>query len=162
MKRSTSTQFSNRKILFLVVSALLTLFTNAQNVLVGLTSNGGPEGKGTAFSIKTNGTNFSVINGFVDWGKSPNGDLLLGNDGNFYGMTYTGGTYIYPGTIFKMTPAGAVTILRQLNSNPDGQYPYGELIKGADGNFYGMTSSGGTNTYGTIFKITPAGDYTVL
>lgn len=154
------------KILFSLVLLLFALATsivsNAQDVLVGLTSNGGPEGKGTAFSLSTTSANFSVIKGFADWGKSPNGDLLLGNDGNYYGLTYTGGTYTYPGTIFKMSPAGAITVLRQLNGSTDGQYPYGELIKGADGNFYGMNSSGGANTYGTIFKISPSGTYTVL
>jgi len=135
---------------------------HAQDVLVGLTSNGGPEGKGTLFSMKTSGANFSILKGFADWGQAPTGDLLLGDDGNFYGMTYTGGTYIYPGAIFKMTPAGAVTILRELNGTTDGQYPYGELIKGADGNFYGLTSSGGANSYGTIFKISSDGVFTVL
>jgi uncharacterized repeat protein (TIGR03803 family) len=149
-------------LIFLLCASLISYLSIAQNVLVGLTSNGGPQGRGTAFSMNTSGANFSVIKGFEDWGKAPNGDLLLGDDGNFYGMTYTGGTYTYPGTIFMMTPTGAITILRQLNGSVDGQYPYGELTKGADGNFYGVTSSGGTNTYGTIFKITPTGAYTVL
>src|SRR5690349_4009784 len=41
--------------------------SSAQNVLMGLTSNGSVDGKGTAFSINTNGSNFSVIEGFQDW-----------------------------------------------------------------------------------------------
>jgi uncharacterized repeat protein (TIGR03803 family) len=136
--------------------------SQAQEVLAGLTSNGGLQGRGTAFSIKTNGTGFSVINGFADWGKTPNGDLYKNSDGNFYGMTNLGGTYTQ-GTIFMMTPAGAVTILKNFNSAVDGGNPNGELIKGTDGNFYGMTTAGGTNTYGTIFKMTPDGSsYTVL
>ena len=136
-------------------------FTNAQDVLLGLTSNGGPEGRGTAFSIKSNGTNFSITKAFADWGKNPNGDLIQGSDGDFYGMTFTGGTYTY-GSIFKITSAGVVTILHQLNYATDGANPYGELTAGNDGNFYGMTSSGGTNGYGTIFKITPSGTFTVI
>src|SRR3954451_23940689 len=81
--------------LLLTAFFLLTLpfFGNAQEVLVGLTSNGGSAGKGTAFSIKTNGAGFSVIKGFADWGNSPNGDLLKYDNGNFYGMTSLGGTY---------------------------------------------------------------------
>lgn len=134
---------------------------NTQNVLVGLTSNGGPEGKGTAFSITTAGANYSVIQPFADWGKTPTADLVLGSDGSFYGTTSAGGTYGY-GSIYKMTPAGAITILKQFDYNNDGAYPFGELIKATDGNFYGMTSGGGTNTYGTIFKITPDGVFTVL
>jgi uncharacterized repeat protein (TIGR03803 family) len=125
-------------------------FIKAQDVFMGLTSNGGTEGRGTAFSIKSNGTNFSITKAFADWGKNPNGDLVQGTDGDFYGMTLTGGTYTY-GTIFKVTSAGAITILHQLNSFTDGANPYGELTKGSDGNFFGMTSTGGTNSYGTIF-----------
>jgi uncharacterized repeat protein (TIGR03803 family) len=82
----------------------------AQDILAGLTSNGGTEGRGTAFSIKTNGTNFSVIKAFADWGKNPFGDLLNGNDGFYYGTSTLGGTYNY-GTIFKVTAAGVVTVL---------------------------------------------------
>lgn len=148
--------------LFMIVFLfLLQAVGNAQDVLVGLTSNGGPEGRGTTFSVKANGADYSVIKGFADWGKAPTGDLLLGDDGNFYGMTSGGGTYNY-GTIFMMTPTGVITILHQFDYTPDGAYPGGELIKGADGNLYGVTSSGGTNTYGTIFKISTTGTFTVL
>ena len=94
------------------------------------------------------------------WGKNPNGDLLQNTDGNFYGMTFTGGTYTY-GCIFKVTPGGVIIVLHQLNFAADGANPYGELIKGSDGDFYGMTSSGGATGHGTIFKITPTGTFTV-
>lgn len=146
----------------LVLTALMITDIKAQDVLVGLTSNGGSAGKGTVFSIKATGTNFSVLKGFADWGQTPNGDLLFGSDGNFYGMTSTGGTYTSTGAIFKMSSTGTVTILKQFNNTSDGYYPNGELIKGSDGNFYGLTTSGGPNSYGTIFKLTPAGVYTVL
>lgn len=39
---------------------------------------------------------------------------------------------------------------------------YVSLVQGTDGNFYGTTSSGGSNTYGTVFKITPSGTLTTL
>lgn len=148
----------------ILLAAVLLAFSfnvKAQNVLVGLTSNGGINGKGTAFQINTNGNNFSIINGFTDWGNTPHGSLFKDTDGNFYGMTSSGGTNNY-GTIFKMTPAGEITILRQLVYATDGGYPYGELIKGADGYLYGLTAAGGTNTYGTIFKISTSGDFTVI
>jgi len=159
----TSPSINRKKcILLFIYLVFITTFINAQDVLVGLTSNGGPEGRGTVFSVKTAGTNFSILKGFADWGKAPNGSFLLGDDGNFYGMTSSGGTYNYGGSIFRMTASGAITVLKQFNGTTDGGSPYGELIKGPDGNFWGVTSAGGTNTYGTIFKITPAGTYTVL
>lgn len=157
------TQMNNIKTMLLLMAFILVFgaTSNAQDVFVGLTSNGGPEGRGTAFTIKSTGNDFTIIKGFAEWGITPNGDFYKNNDGNLYGMTSAGGTY-NSGTIFKMTPAGAITIIKQFNSAIDGASPHGELIKGTDGNFYGMTSAGGTNTYGTIFKLTPSGTYTVL
>ena len=98
---------------------------------MGLTSNGGPEGKGTAFTIKTNGTGFAIVKGFADWGKNPTGGLVQGADGSYYGMTNAGGSYNNYGTIFKITSAGELTVLRQLNYPIDGGYPYGDLTLGA-------------------------------
>ncbi len=139
----------------------ITTVVQAQDVLTGLTSNGGPEGKGTAFSITSTGTNFSIIKGFADWGNTQNGNLYRNSDKNFYGMSNRGGTY-GTGTIFKITPAGVLTLLRSFDYANDGAYPDGELIKGHDGNLWGMTSSGGVNTYGTIFKITTSGVFTIV
>lgn len=147
--------------IIMCVIAFTNLKLNAQNVLAGLTSNGGINGKGTAFSINTNGTGFSLITGFNEWGNLPNGNLFKNDDGNFYGMSSRGGTNNM-GTIFRMTPAGEVTVIKQLYYNQDGAYPDGELIKGPDGFLYGMTSAGGTNSYGTIFKISTSGDFTVI
>ena len=153
----------NKDFMFLNVLLFMMLATGlkGQETLIGLTSNGGTEGRGTVFNIKTNATAFAIVKAFPDWGKTPWGDLLKGDDGNFYGMTSSGGTFNY-GTIFKATPTGIVTVLRHLNYATDGANPYGELIKGADGNFYGLTNVGGTSGYGTIFKITPAGTFTVI
>jgi uncharacterized repeat protein (TIGR03803 family) len=145
----------------LMMAICLSVSSHAQNILAGLTSNGGVNGKGTVFTIKTDGTAFNVIKPFEDWGKALHGDLYKNSDGFFYGMASTGGTY-GSGTIFKMSSSGAVTIIRHLNSITDGSSPTGELIKGFDGNFYGVTSGGGTNTYGTIFKMSSTGTYTVL
>jgi len=135
---------------------------NAQDILTGFTSNGGPEGRGTVFSINTSTNSYNLIRSFADWGITPNGSLLQGDDGNFYGMTSDGGTYNHAGTIFMMTPAGSIKILKQFNSSTEGAYAYGELIKGTDGSFYGLCGSGGSTTYGTLFKITTAGVFTLL
>lgn len=146
----------------IIIAAIMSIHpATAQEVLTALTSTGGAEGRGTAFSIKTNGSGFAIINSFADWGKTPNGDLLANTDGLLYGMTSTGGTY-NSGTIFSITTTGAINIIRHLNSVTDGATPHGELIRATDGNFYGLTSGGGTNTYGTIFRLSPDGVYTVL
>jgi uncharacterized repeat protein (TIGR03803 family) len=63
--------------------------------------------------------------------------------------------------IFKMTPAGVLTVLHNFTGNPDGSQPYYGLVQATDGNFYGVAVGGGT-FYGTVFKMTPAGVFTVL
>ena len=76
-----------------------------------------------------------------------------------------GGTYGY-GTIFEVTPAGAVTILHSFGDGTDGLTPLGGLTLGSDGNFYGVTSgfdhlpAGPFD--GTIFRYTPGGVLTTL
>ncbi len=44
----------------------------------------------------------------------------------------------------------------------DGSQPSAGLARGSDGNFYGTSFFGGTNHYGSLFKITPAGALTPL
>ena len=47
-------------------------------------------------------------------------------------------------------------------TSTNGSYPYGGVIQGSDGNFYGTTYSGGSSGYGTVFKMTPGGSITTL
>jgi uncharacterized repeat protein (TIGR03803 family) len=138
----------------------------------GTTSAGGgagPKFAGTVFKITAAGveTVLYSFSGGAD-GAQPAG-LVEGADGNFYGATAFGGepgnvNSAFPGkgAIFKLTPSGVETVLYSFQGGADGGNPVGALIQGSDGNFYGMTSTGGTAGYGTVFKITPAGVETVL
>ena len=49
-----------------------------------------------------------------------------------------------------------------LTNCADGAYPTSGLTPAKDGNFYGVTNDGGTENYGTFFKITPEGKLTTL
>ena len=103
------------------------------------------------------------------------GELILGRDGNFYGVTMIGGTNSDPndcpvgcGTVFRSTPGGSVTTLYNFCAQKgcaDGFMPNG-LVQGADGNLYGTTdpvSQGFCPTcIGSIFKFTPQGVLTTL
>jgi uncharacterized repeat protein (TIGR03803 family) len=131
----------------------------------GTTGGGGALGNGAAYKITPSGT-FTLLHSFNgssgEW-YTPYAALVQATDGNFYGTTSFGNGTTSFGTVYKMTPAGTVTVLHVFaGGTADGAYPYAALIQATDGNFYGTTSQGGTSTYGTVFKITPAGTVTVL
>ena len=88
-------------------------------------------------------------------GASPQGLTLLA-DGNFYGTTTSGGANNL-GTVYELTPAGAQTVLYSFAAAPDGQTPVAGLSSDSDGNLYGVTYYGGTDNFGTIFRIAPDG-----
>jgi len=129
----------------------------------GTANNGGAEVYGTAFKITPGGT-FKLLHAFDNSNAYPNG-LVKGADGNFYGTTSEGGLAV--GTVFKMSPAGALTTLYKFCSKKDctdGSYPDAPLIQATDGNFYSTTEKGGTGSpsVGTVFKLTPEGTLTTL
>jgi len=95
-------------------------------------------------------------------GASPEGALVLGNDGNFYGTTAVGGTNGNNGTVFRINTNGEVTSLYSFSGGSDGWTPEAGLVQGADGYFYGTTVLGGTSNAGTVFKISTNGMLTSL
>jgi uncharacterized repeat protein (TIGR03803 family) len=133
------------------------LVLGVDGYLYGMTASGGSARNGTIFKISQNGAGFTELRTLTSAtdGANPRGDLIRGNDTNFYGMTSS------VGHIFKISPGGSFTSLHTFSGN-DGNSAVGSLMLASDGNFYGMCSSGGLNSAGTIFKMTPAGNYTVL
>jgi uncharacterized repeat protein (TIGR03803 family) len=135
----------------------------------GTTASGGANNAGTVFKLTLEGveTILYSFTGGSDGGR-PAGGLVQGTDGNLYGTTANGGTN-NAGTVFKLTPQGVETVLHSFEGVPDGADPVGQLVQGGDGNFYGVTSSGGRGVSGsngflggTVFKITPEGTETIL
>ena len=129
----------------------------------GTTSGDTTTGYGTVFEITPTGT-LTTLYSFTGGsdGGNPNGNLILGIDGNFYGTTSGDSTDGY-GTIFKITPTGALTTLYSFTGLADGGNPDAGLVQGTNGNFYGTTSGDYiTNGYGTVFEITPTGTLTTL
>ena len=116
---------------------------------------------GTVFRISPSGSFTNLYTFVLGDGGNAYAGLVQGSDGNFYGATQGGGTYGY-GTVYRITPAGSYTNLYSFGASPDGNQPYGALVQGSDGNFYGATQFGGANGVGTLFKITPSGSYTNL
>jgi uncharacterized repeat protein (TIGR03803 family) len=102
-------------------------------------------------------------------GAYPVGSLVLGKDGNFYGITGFGGSGYNKiasnfggGTFFQLSPNGLATLYDFCDTNNCDMSPNGSPVQGSDGNFYGTTGVGGTSNNGTVFKITPGGMFTIL
>jgi uncharacterized repeat protein (TIGR03803 family) len=123
---------------------------------------GGEKGFGAIFQLTPAGS-MKVLYSFQNTndGVFPNSGLTLGTDGSLYGTTPAGGNPGY-GTIFKITTSGVFTVLHGFNGNTEGVAASAPPIQGPDGNFYGTTSNGGGAVFGTIYKMTPAGNLTVI
>lgn len=129
----------------------------------GATYGGGDEyGYGTAFRITPSGTLTTLYTFDFTHGAQPYSSPILGTDGNFYGVTYSGGAY-GGGAFYKITLRGEFTALYsfgEFDGDPDG--PTAPLVQGADGNFYGTTGQSGANNYGAVYEVTPSGAETTL
>jgi uncharacterized repeat protein (TIGR03803 family) len=146
----------------------------------GTSDEGGATNHGTVFRLTPAGTetvlySFTGANGD---GAHPWSPLVAGSDGNFYGTTAFGGNTALnqgngAGTVFRVTPSGTESVLytftgnstataQQPIANNDAVGPTAGLVIGADGNFYGVSSYGGTDGLGTFFQVTPAGQETVI
>ena len=65
-------------------------------------------------------------------------------------------------TASETSAAGSrLTVLSRFNG-ANGKFSSAPLMRAADGNFYGTAEDGGAFDKGTIFRMTPAGVYTVL
>ena len=124
-------------------------------------------GCGTVFKV-TDGTlttlyNFCSLSGCID-GSAPQAPLMQGADGNFYGTTNNGGPN-GGGTIFKLTPEGALATIYTFCSQigcSDGDGPTYALALAANGSLFGTTVVGGANDEGTVFTLAPNGVFTTL
>lgn len=136
------------------------------DTLYGMTPYGGmynagyAPGYGTIFSLRTDGSHYTLLHHFsraADDGSGPCGDLLL-HEGRLYGLAYRGGTGDMGGIFSIATDGSGFELIRSFAGGPeDGAHPQSSLV--TDGVFlYGMVNQGGADDFGIVFscEIPPA------
>ena len=158
---------------------------DAEGILYGTTEGSGFFGLSVLYKVSPSGRE-TVLVPNAQIGGAVDTPLLLGANGNIYGMTPYGGDYNCSpdnggcGTLFSITPGGEFTVLHTFTGS-DGVRPSGGLIEDSSGNLYGITVYGGDSNCisvgiqypndppdydqsgcGTIYKLDTSGNFTVL
>jgi uncharacterized repeat protein (TIGR02543 family) len=130
--------------------------TLSGSTLYGMTRVGDSNDDGVIFSLPTSGGTPKILFNFDGTnGENPYGSLTLSGS-TLYGMTYGGGAN-NEGTIFSLsTSGGTPTILFSFDGTTHGANPWGSLTLSGS-TLYGMATWGGTDGYGTIFRIPTSG-----
>jgi uncharacterized repeat protein (TIGR03803 family) len=154
--------------------------------LYGTTVTGGDvdecsgQGCGVIFELDPSGEE-KLLHRFTGLGDgaNPTHALIRDAEGNLYGTTENGGDLAGClndesheavvtgvagcGVIFKLDSAGKGGMFCHFGPAPDGSDPRASLIRDAAGNLYRTANhAGGSCDCGTVFKLDPAGNYTVL
>jgi uncharacterized repeat protein (TIGR03803 family) len=124
------------------------------------TTYGGGSGMGTVYELSPKGGG--------GWAEQ-----VIYDSGGYAGLAIDGSSNLYgaddvkDGHVFELSPNGSggwtVSILHTFRGGPsDGRYPEGTPVLDSAGNIYGTTVFGGSNSAGTVWKLTPltTGTYT--
>jgi uncharacterized repeat protein (TIGR03803 family) len=151
------------------------LLAGATGNYYGTTGYGGSrKNSGTVFEL-SGGTETVLykFHGPPNDGALPQGSLIMGESGSFYGTLDFGGNAgclgdAGCGAVFKLAPDGTETVLHFFTGkHGDGGNPIAGLILDSAGNLYGTTQYGGGRGCsglgcGTVFELAPDGTETVL
>ena len=130
--------------------------------LYGVTPTGGANGLGVIYGLHPDASGnwrFKVIHTFTggtDGATGSAGRLLL-RAGHLYGVATAGGRY-GKGTAFELTPSAGggewtLTTIYAFRGQPDAGFPYGGLLLGPSGHFYGTTYYDGANNLGSVYEL---------
>lgn len=126
------------------------LMVTSTGKVFGVTSQGGASNQGIVFEYSPSTNTLTKRADFSSSkGANPFDGLVEGNNNLLYGVAAVNGS------LFEFNPStNALTKKVDFNlSSPDnGTFPYGTLVKSANGKLYGMTSSGGSFNHGVLFE----------
>ena len=140
------------------------LLMDAQGALYGVTEEGGRAGGGILYKLSKSGK-LTILHSFT--GGTADGCNVLGTPfrdaaGNFYGTTSSCGTSSL-GTVWKVSRNGKEKLLHSFSGGAsDGEYPLAGVVVDASGNVYGTTETGGASNFGTVYKVSKSGQFSLL
>jgi uncharacterized repeat protein (TIGR03803 family) len=132
--------------------------------LYGTTQSGGAHGKGTVFELSPSGSKWTerVLYSFgatSDDLQAPLAALIFDAKGNLYGTASSGGTYLFQGGVFELSPSGKrwkEAIIYNFTGFADRAVPEGDLVWDSVGNLYSTTFGGGLGYgEGVVFELSP-------
>ncbi len=133
------------------------LVRDGAGVLYGTASSGGAFSHGAVFTLRIDGTGYSLLHSFAGGptdGGYPYSPLVLDGVGNLYGTTFKGGA-ANVGAVFSLKTDGTgYSLLHSFAGSPsDGAYPYASVLLDGAANLYGTTFYGGASAGGAAFTL---------
>ncbi len=140
------------------------LVRDAVGNLYGTTYKGGEDNQGIVFKLNPAGR-YSFLHTFqgIDQGDGANpfGGVLLDAHGNVFGTTTIGGR-VNVGSVYRIANVGGETLLHSFTLGEDGCFPMSSLIMDAHGNLYGTTPDCGSESEGTVFRVSRDGQEAIV
>ncbi len=145
------------------------LIVGKDGALYGTAAAGGVRGRGVVYRLSppgpaASGWNCALLYSFTGrYGDAePEGGVVFGPRGTLVGTT--GGAAKYQqGTVFELIPGStarqswSMQVLARFASRPrgGGLFAVGDLVAAPNGDYFGVTESGGAQGGGTVFEVRP-------
>jgi uncharacterized repeat protein (TIGR03803 family) len=125
----------------------------------GVCRAGGTDADGTIWELANGASTVTTLYTFTDGndGREPDDSLIMDSSGNLYGTAQQGGSS-NRGSLFELAKNGSsysttLTTLASFAGSTTGQYPWGTPVMDSQGDFFGVTEQGGTNTDGIVWEV---------
>jgi uncharacterized repeat protein (TIGR03803 family) len=129
--------------------------------LIGFTRVSGTGESGYIYTMRPDGTNYSIL---LDFSTFRLADLILASSGKLYGIGYPGPYSSFKSGLifFQIEVDGSAFMQLFLSTNNAEGSSAENIIETTPGIFMGITNTGGASNNGTVFKMTTAGELTKI
>ncbi|MBX2963124.1 MAG: T9SS type A sorting domain-containing protein [Cyclobacteriaceae bacterium] len=125
--------------------------------LYGSSNLGGPNNGGSIFKFEVANNQFSILHSACLNGCLPTSAPIMTEAGDIYGATQRGGRF-GGGVVYKISKNGRFQRLVEFSSANGASPNSPTILYGSDRHIYGMTSSGGTQSSGVIYRVNTNSD----